>query len=387
MWHGSVFQVVVDFVIIAMCAAESTFAGDRDVNYVNCLVPCDLECRQPGVDFASLSKLTPVSKVMRTSGYHGNAFDLLPLGKEPYMKKLVEAYEATLTRARSAALLEELRPSSSPRAVQTHQLPFVHRLMFWDCEENCRYECMIENREKRFVNGEQQVHYHGKWPFTRVLGVQELFSSMFSAFNGLPHLLLLWRLVCSPSLAQTRGSGVWKLQMVVNINTWLQSTLFHARERPTTEALDYHCTSLNLAFTLGCALFHHMPSRWPVASSLRAAFILPTVAWATLVFHLTFVSFDYGFFRTCSIIMGVCGSISWLVWFCRFRRERPYAWKIILASWGVYFMLPFELLDFPPLFGLLDAHATWHFLTIPLQQVLCSFVLDNLKHDAAAKVM
>jgi hypothetical protein len=34
----------------------------------------------------------------------------------------------------------------------------------------------------------------------------------------------------------------------------------------------------------------------------------------------------------------------------------------------------FELLDFPPLLGLLDAHALWHGATAPLAYLLYSFL-------------
>lgn len=79
------------------------------------------------------------------------------------------------------------RPEVAPVA---GELSWLQSALRWDCQENCRYECMIENRQLRRSNGEQAVQYMGKWAFTRVLGVQELFSSLFSFLNGLPYTVI-----------------------------------------------------------------------------------------------------------------------------------------------------------------------------------------------------
>ena len=44
-----------------------------------------------------------------------------------------------------------------------------------------------------------------------------------------------------------------------------------------------------------------------------------------------------------------------------------------------------ELNDFPPLFDLLDAHALWHGLTIPLVYAWWSFLMDEAAAAAASR--
>lgn len=50
--------------------------------------------------------------------------------------------------------------------------PVYLRWKQWDCQSECRYHCML-NREKLRAEYElPPVKYHGKWPFTRVYGIQ-----------------------------------------------------------------------------------------------------------------------------------------------------------------------------------------------------------------------
>merc|ERR1711865_532215 len=167
----------------------------------------------------------------------------------------------------------------------------------------------------------------------------------------------------------------------MGINTWLQSTFFHAREMPVTEALDYHGASMGLCVSLATVMIAHMPGTWSMFWCVVTTFVPIFVFWMYHVLWLSVVKFDYGHNMKVVVSLGVCGSILWMVWFLRFRKEKPFAWKIVLATWGPYMLLPFELLDFPPILGLLDAHACWHLGTIPLNFVFCSFIRDNILHE------
>mmetsp|Transcript_3111 Transcript_3111/g.11282 ORF Transcript_3111/g.11282 Transcript_3111/m.11282 type:complete len:146 (+) Transcript_3111:3-440(+) len=62
------------------------------------------------------------------------------------------------------------------------------RLMQWDCLGDCKYRCMQEQSERRRKQSLDLYKYYGKWPFTRVLGVQELCSSGFSVLILLAHV-------------------------------------------------------------------------------------------------------------------------------------------------------------------------------------------------------
>lgn len=44
----------------------------------------------------------------------------------------------------------------------------------------------------------------------------------------------------------------------------------------------------------------------------------------------------------------------------------------------------FEVLDFPPLLGLVDAHSMWHALTVPLTPLWYRFMCEDHQHVASA---
>ena len=81
--------------------------------------------------------------------------------------------------------------------------------------------------------------------------------------------------------------------------------------------------------------------------------------------HLNTNKFDYGYNMKFNGAMFLCQFVIWIYW-ARRCKERPYAsmaikFEILLLSAAI-----FEIFDFPPVLLLLDAHAIWHFLTIPL---------------------
>ena len=70
--------------------------------------------------------------------------------------------------------------------------------------------------------------FHGKWPFVRVLGIQEAASALFSVLNLLPHVFMLRKLRAQVPPG-TRMRNVWTAYGLVSINTWTWSTIFHTR--------------------------------------------------------------------------------------------------------------------------------------------------------------
>merc|ERR1740123_443725 len=224
LWH-------LAFVIRA--DAESKYAGDRDVRYLNCVAPCTFECDQTGQRARWYMAHEAVKQVWRKQGMGIEGFDMYQ-HKEAYLEALQNAFRAAASKTEMAP------PTDSGRfAMLTSEMSWPLRAWRWDCPENCKYECMIENRELRQQNGEQQVQYKGKWAFIRVVGTQEFFSSLFSFLNGLPHLIFLIRHARNKQAWSRRGSGALLSWFIFALNAWVQSGIFHARDNPTTETLDY----------------------------------------------------------------------------------------------------------------------------------------------------
>lgn len=255
------------------------------------------------------------------------------------------------------------------------------RLTLWSCEENCGYECMRENHALRLARGEQVVKYYGKWPFVRVLGTQELFSSLFSVANAIPHAqyyVLLRTLAPDASPLKT----LWRVSAAINVHTWFWSAVFHARDCTLTERLDYFCASMAIAFGVFIALQRALGIRGGVARWASLATV--GALYAAHVSYMQWVRFDYGWNMKVSIsAMGVY-TLLWIIWAARARRA-PHRWKLLAGLGCLWASASLEVFDFAPFWDLVDAHAVWHGLTVPLAYLHYSFVADDCRAQAATE--
>lgn len=177
------------------------------------------------------------------------------------------------------------------------------------------------------------------------------------------------------------------LYAAVQTNAWMQSTIFHARDLPVTETFDYHGATLALVFALALSAMFNMPRSWPITLSMPLALVPLLCFWVAHVRYLHWVEFDYSYNMKVAVTIGISASLLWLLWVIRNRRTcRSFGWKMLVASWGPYLALPLELRDFPPVFGLLDAHATWHLVTIPMSFSFYGFLRGWAWHLESAKV-
>ena len=96
-----------------------------------------------------------------------------------------------------------------------------------------------------------RVHqFHGKWPFYRVWGVQEPASVLFSVGNLVANGHAWWRTRTSvpTSYRPYRRYLLW--YSVVNMHAWLWSALFHTRDLPFTERMDYFSAAAVILYGL-----------------------------------------------------------------------------------------------------------------------------------------
>ena len=107
--------------------------------------------------------------------------------------------------------------------------PLVEFWLMWSCLDECEYACMWRTVDEFRARGLLTPQFHGKWPFARVLGIQEPASAVFSLFNLVPHLFFLrkFRRAVSPT---TKMYNVWTMYGVISMNTWVWSTVFHSRD-------------------------------------------------------------------------------------------------------------------------------------------------------------
>jgi len=321
----------------------------------------------------------------------------------------------------------------------------------WE-RENAR-----QHARKMGIAGPATVKYDGKWPFRRVLGMQEVASVLFSLCNLAAQAHCLVRLTAllrqlaartapkehirstvldgedetaadgasraqnSPGWEQRgisglRGRGfrhsravddgsrhdnssidtvdkrlrlrkgslqqltavypwwpLWAVYFGISLSAWAASAAFHARDINVTEAADYMLADAVVLWgTLTTALRVlglRQPRQW-------APLLLVGAAAYGLHWHrMLTVLFDYGFNVALCVSLGILQSLMWAVWVGRTKHPVRYRMWTFLALLNV--ATAFEVFDFPPVAGLLDAHALWHAATVPLAYLFSSFIAGD----------
>ncbi|KAI0699662.1 Per1-like protein [Cytidiella melzeri] len=278
-------------------------------------------------------------------------------------------------------------------------LPMASRLTGWTCLDNCCYDCMHAITDEAISAGSKIHQYYGKWPFWRFAGMQEPASVAFSLLNLAFHV---------------RGYGhirkripdkhpmkrYYELNAFVNMNAWIWSSVFHTRDLPTTEKLDYFSAALAIIFALFYTvlrLFHLYPWRAHTLHNQGPRRI--RTLWAALcslafVGHVSYLTllprFDYTYNMAFNLIVGMTHNSIWLIYSLpssmslirRFPAKSkgyrpPYSWKPAVFVLLTTAATALELFDFPPWHRVIDAHALWHLSTVPIIAFWYQFLVQD----------
>lgn len=154
--------------------------------------------------------------------------------------------------------------------------------------------------------------------------------------------------------------------------SWLFSMMFHTRDFNLTEKLDYFAAGASVMYGLYFAPIRIFRLDKSEALDGRSGTVLRlwTLFCASLyllhIGYLTFVRFDYTYNMAANVVVGIVQNILW-TWFSimRFRKVGRLwaAWPGLIVAWIVLAM-SLELFDFPPWWGMVDAHALWHLGTV-----------------------
>lgn len=133
----------------------------------------------------------------------------------------------------------------------------------------------------------------------------------------------------------------------------------------------------------------------------HSAWLAPVSALLALIVvgHFAYVSslplFPYGYHIAVAAALGMLGNLVWVGWSASFvARPRilgiqwpaPYPpgprtprrnWTPALLVALTIAAMSLELLDFPPILRVLDAHAAWHAATIPLALAWWDFLVKD----------
>lgn len=271
---------------------------------------------------------------------------------------------------------------------QETPLPFHMRLLLWDCPSECDQTCQRIVTARRRAAEQPVVQFHGKWPFRRLLGIQEPASVLFSLGNLWAHVIGLRRLRANvpatyPLLPYYVGFAY------AGGTSWVFSTLFHMRDFVLTERLDYFAAGASVLYG-----FFYTPirvfrmDRWhDAAATLRAWSCLCVAMYVAHVGFLTLVRWDYTYNMAANVVIGVLQNSLWS-WFSwrQWLRTRAFwtIWPGIAVAW-VMMAMGLEMFDFAPLFGVLDAHSLWHLGTIGPTVIWYNFLIIDVEEDNTSK--
>ncbi|KIK69963.1 hypothetical protein GYMLUDRAFT_150557 [Collybiopsis luxurians FD-317 M1] len=308
---------------------------------------------------------------------------------------------------RSADFQQCLSRCEQSQCIQnSNSLPLALRLTRWACPDNCKYLCMHEVTAKRINAGEKILQYYGKWPFWRFAGIQEPASVAFSLLNLWAHVKGAQKL----QLALHDSHPMKKFYMgwsLVSMNTWIWSSVFHTRDTPLTERLDYFSAALTiltaLYFTV-VRLFHLYAASHPNSLTSHRSGNAKLRLWSAaciLVFlaHVSYLAllerFDYTYNVIFNLTIGLAHNFLWTCYSFpsslpilrrfpgRSKVYRPrFAYKPALLVPLMTAAMALELFDFAPWMLVIDAHSLWHFFTAPIALMWYSFLIQDANDES-----
>lgn len=278
-------------------------------------------------------------------------------------------------------------------------VPFNTNLeyLYWNCNQDCDYQCQRIITAERKQNHRKLVQFHGKWAFTRIFGIQELVSTIFSIGNLVPHVaggLKVWKELKNSNTYELKCQlSVILTSSIITCFAWLFSTIFHIRDVKMTEKLDYYFAGLTVLlglYNVTVRLFKlYVPNNFN-------SFVSVTVLYASLyVAHVYRLVTDwlYTYNMQANITVAVIQNLFMGILTYNLYSEYYYSKKdhvthlkytgsILIPSFFhrsdklfslyptllatiVIIGMSLEIFDFPPvLYDLIDAHSLWHLVTI-----------------------
>ncbi|XP_046390120.1 post-GPI attachment to proteins factor 3 [Ischnura elegans] len=251
---------------------------------------------------------------------------------------------------------------------------FPGNIIAWPCLEECRYHCMWVTVDAFLRRGWDVPQFHGRWPFVRFLGLQEPASVLFSLLNFSSHMIML-QLFRKEVPRTAPMYWVWHFHSLVCMHAWFWSSVFHGWETPLTEKMDYFC-----AYSMVLCSLYVMGLRFFSATINFKTLSLTVLCGGLFVYHVTYLSlvkFDYSYNMQANIIVGALNALGWLLW-CAWPQSCTSAKSRKLCIISVLLAIAstaLEILDFPPVFWSIDAHALWHLSTAFLPLLWYRFLI------------
>ncbi|THH20059.1 hypothetical protein EW146_g1234 [Bondarzewia mesenterica] len=254
---------------------------------------------------------------------------------QPYLRFLTLASILTLVAASSGDRSNDFQRCVSRCQLENctsrseiTQTSLLDSLTHWTCIDQCKYKCMHTITDFAIEIGVFIQQYYGKWPFWRFLGMQEPASVIFSLMNLLLHI---WgRGEVEKDIQDDHPMKKFYVTWsYVSCNAWLWSAVFHTRDTPLTEKLDYFSAAMTILYSLYFSvirLFHlypvnsrnrHLTSPIFNANRRRIMYYLWSIL-CILVYigHVSYLvllpRFDYTYNIIFNLALGLTHNILWL---------------------------------------------------------------------------
>lgn len=197
--------------------------------------------------------------------------------------------------------------------------------------------------------------------------MQEPFSVLFSLFNFLAHYNGLSKITGNlPESYPLRK--YYMILAYLGFATWIFSAIFHMRDFLFTEQLDYFAAGASVLYGLYYAPIRifRLDRGGRRGSVLRAWTLLCVLCYIAHVTYLKWFKWDYGYNMTANVVVGIMQHTMWS-WFSfnkyKSSKRSWAAWPGLVVAW-LLLAMSLEVLDFPPLWGSVDAHSLWHLGTV-----------------------
>ncbi|VDN18707.1 unnamed protein product [Dibothriocephalus latus] len=270
-------------------------------------------------------------------------------------------------------------PNASTSSLYTPPVLALHeRAVVWNCEDECKYNCIWWAVEAFQQDGLPVPQFYGKWPQVRIFGIQEPASALFSLLN----LFAQWHtlnLFCENIPWRSPMSFTWVFFSLVGINAWFWSTVFHTYDTRFTEYVTGTCfmkrmdylSAFGYVLALLSVLIMRILYRQPTLIKVVAGgFIF--MCFAGHAYRLLFTRFGYDQNMQVNVLFGSLTILGWLflprLAFDRVQQE--YAKYIQLAVSLIGCASVLEIFDFPAILWLFDAHSLWHGSTIGIHYLI-----------------
>lgn len=293
-------------------------------------------------------------------------------------------------------------PSSSKYAQDSTN--WISAALFqWDCSLDCNYKCQQIITRQRAAEGLPMVQFYGKWPFKRFLGITEFFSTVFSLANfyvnykNYHKIKSQYKLTAYKDDERSTMLRQYLVLLFVSMCGWFCSTIFHIRDKPMTETLDYFGAGAIIAANFN-AIFVRKFGLY-LTEKTRSRLIFQTLLCGVLLLHYAklYFDWDYGYNMRFNVVVGLAALLLWILHSMLVHRQYlrrphyynnsirllPFETRIlsklnlvglsktryiplipVVLNFALMAAASLEMVDFDPIAGLVDAHLLWHLCTI-----------------------